>query len=43
MQHDKKNDNGEVRSCLLTAIGSCIFDQKLVYTDLQAALAIYHQ
>lgn len=43
MQHDKKNDNGEVRSCLLTAIGSCIFDQKLVYADLQAALAIYHQ
>ncbi len=43
MQHDKKNDNGEVRCCLLTAIGSCIFDQKLVYADLQAALATYHQ
>lgn len=43
MQHDKKNDNGEVRVCLLTKIGSCIFDQKLVYADLQAALATYHQ
>lgn len=31
MQQDKKNDNGEVRICLLTKIGACVFDQPLTF------------
>ena len=31
MQQDKKNDDGEVRICLLPQIGSCLFDQKLTF------------
>ncbi|MEY4805472.1 MAG: hypothetical protein RL331_2002 [Bacteroidota bacterium] len=38
MQQDKKNANGEVRICLLPQIGSCLFDQKLTFTDFQHAL-----
>jgi 3-dehydroquinate synthase len=41
MQQDKKNDNGEVRICLLPRIGSCLFDQKLAFEDFQIALASY--
>jgi 3-dehydroquinate synthase len=41
MQQDKKNDNGEVRICLLPQIGSCLFDQKLAYEDFQKVLASY--
>lgn len=43
MQQDKKNDNGEVRVCLLTKIGSCIFDQKLVFEDFKAIVTSSHQ
>jgi 3-dehydroquinate synthase len=41
MQQDKKNDNGEVRICLLPKIGSCLFDQKLAFEDFQKVLANY--
>jgi 3-dehydroquinate synthetase len=41
MQQDKKNDNGEVRICLLPQIGSCLFDQKLTFEDFQKVLARY--
>jgi 3-dehydroquinate synthase len=41
MQQDKKNDNGEVRICLLPKIGSCLFDQKLAFEDFQKVLASY--
>lgn len=39
MQQDKKNANGEVRICLLPQIGSCLFDQKLTFTDFKQVLA----
>lgn len=41
MQQDKKNDNGEVRVCLLTRIGSCIFDQKLTFENFNQVISGY--
>ena len=41
MQQDKKNDNGEVRICLLTRIGSCIFDQKLTFENFNQVISGY--
>jgi 3-dehydroquinate synthase len=41
MQQDKKNEMGEVRICLLTRIGSCIFDQKLTFEDFNQVLSGY--
>lgn len=41
MQQDKKNDNGEVRICLLPQIGSCLFDQKLDFVVFEKVLNSY--
>ena len=41
MQQDKKNSQGEVRICLLKAIGSCIFDQKLTFEAFKHAFENY--
>ena len=41
MQHDKKNDNGEVRICLLPQIGSCLYDQKLTFEDFEKVISGY--
>jgi 3-dehydroquinate synthase len=41
MQQDKKNDNGEVRMCMLSQIGSCIFDQNLTFEDFEKVLSGY--
>jgi 3-dehydroquinate synthase len=41
MQHDKKNDNGEVRMCLLSQIGSCLFDQKLTFEVFDKVISGY--
>ncbi len=41
MQQDKKNDNGEVRICLLPRIGSCLFDQKLAFEVFEKVISGY--
>jgi 3-dehydroquinate synthase len=41
MQQDKKNDNGEVRMCMLSQIGACVFDQKLALEDFEKVLFGY--
>ena len=41
MQQDKKNDNGEVRMCMLSQIGSCIFYQNLTFEDFEKVLSGY--
>jgi 3-dehydroquinate synthase len=41
MQQDKKNDNGEVRMCMLSRIGACVFDQKLAFEDFEKVLFGY--
>ena len=41
MQQDKKNDNGEVRMCMLSQIGACVFDQKLAFEDFEKVLFGY--
>jgi 3-dehydroquinate synthase len=41
MQQDKKNDNGEVRMCLLPQIGSCLYDQKLTYEVFESLISGY--
>ncbi len=41
MQQDKKNDNGEVRMCMLSQIGSCIFDKNLTFEDFEKVLSSY--
>ncbi len=41
MQQDKKNDNGEVRMCMLSQIGSCIFDKNLTFEDFEKVLSGY--
>ena len=38
MQQDKKNENGEVRVCLLTRIGGCVYDQPLAFEEFEQAL-----
>jgi 3-dehydroquinate synthase len=41
MQQDKKNDNGEVRMCMLSQIGACVFDQKLAFEDFEKVISGY--
>ena len=41
MQQDKKNDKGEVRMCMLSQIGACVFDQKLAFEDFEKVLFGY--
>jgi 3-dehydroquinate synthase len=38
VQQDKKNANGEVRCCILKAIGTCVFDQTLSYARFEQTL-----
>ena len=41
MQQDKKNNNSEVRMCMLSQIGSCVFDQKLAFEEFEKVLSFY--
>ena len=41
MQQDKKNNNSEVRMCMLSQIGSCVFDQKLAFKQFEKVLSFY--
>jgi 3-dehydroquinate synthase len=41
MQQDKKNNNSEVRMCMLSQIGSCVFDQKLAFEEFEKVLSCY--
>jgi len=40
IRNDKKNDNDEIKCCLLEGIGNCIFDQ--VVTEQEVANALFH-
>jgi 3-dehydroquinate synthase len=42
MQQDKKNANGEVRCCLLNAIGTCVFDQTLTFQAFEHVMAQFN-
>jgi 3-dehydroquinate synthase len=41
MQQDKKNNNSEVLMCMLSQIGSCVFDQKLAFEEFEKVLSFY--
>jgi 3-dehydroquinate synthase len=41
MQQDKKNNNIEVRMCMLSQIGACVFDQKLAFEEFEKVLSFY--
>ena len=41
MQQDKKNQNGEVRCCLLSKIGTCVYDQTLTYDSYAIAMQYF--
>jgi 3-dehydroquinate synthase len=41
MQQDKKNNNSEVRMCMLSQIGACVFDQKLAFEEFEKVLSFY--
>ena len=38
MKNDKKNSENEIKSCLLTAIGSCVYDQNLTVDEIKESL-----
>jgi 3-dehydroquinate synthase len=38
MRNDKKNSENEIKSCLLTGIGSCVYDQNLTVDEIKESL-----
>ena len=38
MYQDKKNEAGQIRSCLLDGIGSCMYDQEVMEEEIGESL-----
>jgi len=38
MRNDKKNSDNQIKSCLLTSIGSCVYDQDLSIEEIKESL-----